>query len=764
MKTFPILLTLCLIIPNTWAQVILDGSLGHAETLTSPHYLIQAELGQTLGNNLFHSFQEFNLHPHETATFSGPIHINNIITRVTGGNPSNINGLIQSTIPNAEIYLINPFGILLGPHAKLDLQGSFHASTADYLRFQTGAQFNTRDPNNNLLNLAPIAAFGFLTETPAPIALHNSQLTISPHQTLSLIGGNLHIHSEVPLTIDNTLPIPTVTANSTLIAEHGQINLASLAGPGEFIINEDTPILQGPGGHLTLENTFIELSGYTGGAAFVRAGHLLLNQSVIRSNTFGPQDGRNIDLQLTKSILLTGINSEISITTASTSTAGKIVITTPLLEMNASTILGIGIAEGEAGTIDIQADQLRLTKGASIGSGALGSGNSGQVSLHINDKTSISGFYPGLIYFRSLPLENVSSRIYSISLGPGRSGHLQLTTKELSLNTGNILTIGFGTGGGGDITINAQSIRSLNGSLINSFSALTGPSGNIKIKTEQLYLAGWSPVASTSVGRNWGIVPATIDSGTLEAGGRAGMIDIQADNITLSQGAIISARNQGNSGDAGDIRIEANTLQLTEGGTVSTSSNNADSGEIHLTAHHLLYLRGGKIITSVLEGEEDGGDILIANPKFIIIDQAQIKAQAHQGRGGNIWIVAGTFLKTPDSLITASSKLGIDGRIYIDSPDKEMNRELLGLSTQLKKTELKLTGACQTQYWHGSDNPSSFYVHHLAGTSLPLLSWLPSPTFQLAHSLSKILHTSYNISETANFDLNNQRSWLTSCY
>jgi len=163
----------------TQAQITTDGTLGQKLNLSGPDYQIGADLGQQQGSNLFHSFQDFNLQSHESATFSGPNQVQNVISRVTGGNPSNIDGLMRSTLPNADLYFINPEGILFGPNAKLDVQGSFHASTADYLRLKDGGRFHARQPNESLLTVAPVEAFGFLTDTPAPITLQDSQLFVA---------------------------------------------------------------------------------------------------------------------------------------------------------------------------------------------------------------------------------------------------------------------------------------------------------------------------------------------------------------------------------------------------------------------------------------------------------------------------------------------------------------------------------------------------------------------------------------------------------
>ncbi|EDN66774.1 Large exoprotein containing haemagglutination activity domain [Beggiatoa sp. PS] len=199
----PQLFFLLLIIPlSTQAQINTDGSLGPSINLPGPDYQIEPDLGQQQGGNLFHSFKDFNLQRLESATFSGPNHIQNVISRVTGGNPSNIDGLIRSTIPNADFYFLNPYGIMFGPNAQLDVQGSFHASTADYLRLGDGGRFDARNPSNSLLTVAPIEAFGFLTDIPASITTQDSDLFVPTNQTLSLIGGEIELSGHSPVRFD----------------------------------------------------------------------------------------------------------------------------------------------------------------------------------------------------------------------------------------------------------------------------------------------------------------------------------------------------------------------------------------------------------------------------------------------------------------------------------------------------------------------------------------------------------------------------------
>jgi len=112
------------------AQIATDGSAGPKLDLPRPDYDIGADLGRRAGRNLFHSFERFSLDAGERATFSGPDDIRNVISRVTGGARSDIDGTLRSTIPGADFYFLNPAGVMFGPNASLDLQGSFHVSTA----------------------------------------------------------------------------------------------------------------------------------------------------------------------------------------------------------------------------------------------------------------------------------------------------------------------------------------------------------------------------------------------------------------------------------------------------------------------------------------------------------------------------------------------------------------------------------------------------------------------------------------------------------
>jgi filamentous hemagglutinin family protein len=146
------------------------------------------------GTNLYHSFGDFNVPNNNIANFlnnSGLV-TSNILGRVTGGNISNILGTIQTTgFGNANLFLMNPAGFLFGPNATVNVGGMVSFTSADYLRLADGKLFNAL-PNpgtDALLSTAPVAAYGFLGSNPGVITVQGSQLSVTPGQSLSLVGG-----------------------------------------------------------------------------------------------------------------------------------------------------------------------------------------------------------------------------------------------------------------------------------------------------------------------------------------------------------------------------------------------------------------------------------------------------------------------------------------------------------------------------------------------------------------------------------------------
>src|SRR3954464_10213615 len=131
-------------------------------SLTGSQVEIGANLGTRTGDNLFHSFEKFGIATGQSVTFTGPGTIRNVISRVTGGEVSNIDGTLRSTVGQADLYFLNPAGVIFGPNDQLDEPDSVHSSPAHELRLANGERFSALDKTGSGLTVAAPEAFGFL--------------------------------------------------------------------------------------------------------------------------------------------------------------------------------------------------------------------------------------------------------------------------------------------------------------------------------------------------------------------------------------------------------------------------------------------------------------------------------------------------------------------------------------------------------------------------------------------------------------------------
>jgi len=277
------------------ADIVLDGSLGPKTPLMGPNFTIDAHLGQQRGSNLFHSFQSFGLEAGEIATFMGPPDVQNIISRVTGGQVSHIDGTVRVTVPSANLYFLNPAGIFLGNHAQLDTTGSIYFSTANYLRLDQAGLFATTVRGNTLLSVAAPSAFGFLRDKPGIILVQGSQLAVTPGNTLSLTGGNLWINV------------------GTFLAPTGNINLTSVAGKGEVSLNDSGSDSLALGNIVLTHRSTLDVSGETAGTIRIQGGRFMLNDhSQLLANAENDKIPQNTPIFVEASQLIALSNSQIS--------------------------------------------------------------------------------------------------------------------------------------------------------------------------------------------------------------------------------------------------------------------------------------------------------------------------------------------------------------------------------------------------------------------------------------------------------------------
>jgi filamentous hemagglutinin family protein len=457
----------------TYAEIITDSTLGQSRHLSGPSYQIPAELGQQHGGNLFHSFVQFNLNNDESATFSGPNTVQNIISRVTGPNPSVIQGTLGATIPQADLYFLNPNGLIFGPKAKLDVQGAFYGTTAHYLKLGDNGRFDARHPENTVLTVAPITAFGFL-ENATPIVLQDAQITLSQNHDLALIGGNIDI------------------INSHLQAPSGRIYLNSVDGHIEISTDfEKRSVNELP------QNTQLTLSEKTtlstetdsiadAGQIELRAGKITIQgQTYISTYTKESGHAGKIEIQ-THDLTITDF-ATLTSNTVEAGKGGRIdIVATESFEQSGETLLNTSTAETDqpAGTVQIITDKFKMRDNAIIYTASeSGTGAGGLVLVEAQDISLTD-----------------SSKIITNTFSEGKGGDINLIADTLSLNIASNLASGtFGKGDGGDITLQANQQFTLDDkAVIDSSTQSLGNGGNITLKVEQLLVAETATLSAES--------------------------------------------------------------------------------------------------------------------------------------------------------------------------------------------------------------------------------------------------------------------------
>ena len=295
------------------AGATLDGSMGTTGSF-SGNFTIPDTVGQTRGANLFHSFSDFSINAGESATFTGPASIDNVISRVTGNSPSTFNGPLTSEIPGANFYFINPNGLLFKEGAQINVDGSFYATTSDFVRLGQDGIFYADLGSQSNLTSSPPSSFGFLNGNPGQISLEGTQLVkyFSLNQpdgaTLSLVGGDITLEQAQPGT-DTQFGTPN-SSGSYISASGNQVDMVSVASPGEAILDNGNY-------DLSSFDTLGDVS-ISGGSVvdatdvYIRGGNLVMEDSVIAAGLFTvvgmapPPSGGNINVAVENTFEVTG--------------------------------------------------------------------------------------------------------------------------------------------------------------------------------------------------------------------------------------------------------------------------------------------------------------------------------------------------------------------------------------------------------------------------------------------------------------------------
>ena len=391
------------------------------------------------GTNLFHSFDVFTLGTGDVAHFLNDMQLptTNIVGRVIGGEVSTIDGTLRTNNPlnaadpmnfgAANLWLVNPSGLLLGPNARVEVGGSVSMSTANYLRFEgTSTLFDMLSSPASLgpLSVAPVVAFGFLGSNPGDITVQGSQISVTDGQSISFVGGNTLIESGTP---------EGGTAQPVhLSAPNGTIQLATAASPGEFdaATLQSLPNAAGTSftsyGSVSLApGSHINVSGAS--TVFIKGGQIVLSvNDAVLTTSQAPGPPEAISLSPGSSIVTsnsgTGLGADVQLIASN-------------VQMDGAFMFSAATGDGPGGNLTIQgrtgggsaANSVTLSNGAAIFVRTSGSGEGGDVVIEA-EKVHLSDF----------------SAIDTATAGPARGGDVHLTANSLTLANSSITTATFG--------------------------------------------------------------------------------------------------------------------------------------------------------------------------------------------------------------------------------------------------------------------------------------------------------------------------------
>ena len=339
------------------------GALGHPQSLGGSNVNVRESLGSRAGNNLFHSFSEFNVNSGQTVTFTEntPNTLDNVISRITGRSTSDIHGKLQSTPGgHANFYLINPNGVTFGQGAQVDVPGAFHVSTADELKFKDGTRYSAVDPNGSTLTSADPAAFGFLGTSAANnglLRVDGAHLQVKLGQTFDAVAGRIRV--------ENDAALAAPAGQIRLVAAQGRSDVSLERTPeGTLSLPNATPSVRNAG-EVSVQRSDITTSGEGGGRVAVWGGNVSLKE-----------DG--------------GISAKNEGSTNAGPSRG-VVIKARDLTLSKASINSTANASGDAGAVAVQtARDLEIT-GGRINSSTLGAGKAGNVTVKSGGRLSIKG-------------------------------------------------------------------------------------------------------------------------------------------------------------------------------------------------------------------------------------------------------------------------------------------------------------------------------------------------------------------------------------
>jgi filamentous hemagglutinin family protein len=763
----------------TMAQVV--GDRITATTVTSAdnqNFVINN--GDRAGSNLFHSFQEFSVPTGGSAIFNVAPEVQNIFSRVTGSNISQINGLIQAN-GNANLFLLNPNGIIFGSQARLDIGGSFLASTAQSIRFADGFQFSATSSPGTLLSItAPIGLQ--LGQNSRPITVNhdpeldgttNLGLQIKASESLSLVGGDIILNGGrltaiggqiqlagladaglVTLGQNQALTLPeTVTRSQITLRNHALVS-ASAAAPNSSIV------IQADRLRLTQDSTLVAgitptlPPGFTTGGIDIEADAIQLRSGNIYTGVETGLSGNGGSINLTTRSLWLDRGGRIASTNLGRGIIQDVNINAQQITVDGTgsqlldrTVTGIysillDTGVGSAGNININTTDLSVINGGLVSASTLGNGNGGNVNITATGTVKVDGVTPEwFVGIASL----IGSTVEEDAIGNG--GNVRITASTLQLSQGGAVTgRAVGQGNGGNIRLNLDRLEATRGGQVSTTSQGTGQAGNIIANVrDRIFLSGQDEIYATRVsafgqfsafgGASSGLYANTIQNSS----GQGGNLQIQTHDLFIQDRGLISVSSAG-TGSAGNLQIRATQIALSDRATLEAETAGGNRGNLTLQTH-LLSLTTGSDITTNASRQATGGNIVIGADTIIGQDNSDIVARAEQGEGGNIQISTdGLFgiqprsQLTPGSEINASSQFGLSGSVNIAPTYTDANSGLIVLPSEVTDASELIIAGC-------GDRQSQFIITGRGGTPETPFNAVGNRTWPDLRSPSAFMHS-----------------------
>ena len=646
------------------AQIVTDGTMGPGSTLTGPDFIIGEALGTRFGANLFHSFSDFNVLQGESATFTSNFAgaTDNVISRVTGGNPSQINGLLRSTIAGADFWFINPNGLVFGQNAVLDVPAGFHASTADVIELEGGGSFRATNPNASSLTIAPPSAFGFLDATVGSISVNGADLSVANGQSLSLVGGTM------------------VFQGATLEALAGRIDLVSVASAGDVAVDAAAgaaPVLTGFSAlaNITMFGATSMDAGASGAqsggtASLVGSTISVFEGSTVDVGTSNAADAGDIVVNASNGLVVADGGSLLAESTsgaANAGDAGRQTLTAGTINMHSGGQMSVDTTNGAGGRIVMNtgALELRDTVSTQVSADTHGNGRGGDIVIRglastDNDVTAADSVVVAL-----------GASIHSNSTGSGaqagQAGTVTIDSNTTRLVQGGFLSVttvdGTGTDGqgnavGGDIDIHTNLFVTEENGFLRAGSTGAGQGGDISIQA-------FNPDAPFSIisQTDGAIVTSTSgsgDAGSITLGSAEAPVDffrLGSPNLPFddTRGLFSESTAVGpDAGAAGSITVFADQVDIqgaqlsvaTVDGSRVDDAGNPVGGSINLNIGTLQLGTFG-VISAATSGAGAGGSITIlandpdtsdARPAIEIFDGVITTSSSGAGDAGSITV------------------------------------------------------------------------------------------------------------------------------